>query len=124
MLIQPLVRREAVLSSRIEGTQTTLGELLAAEAGTIVERSPSDVREVGNYVAALNHGIRRLDTLPLSRRLVKELHEKLMNGVRGNAATPGQFRRTQNWIGPAGCTLSNATYVPPPADQLMECLGA
>ncbi len=124
MLIRPFVRREAVLSSRIEGTQATLGELLAAESGAIVDRSPEDLREVGNYVIALEHGVRRLSALPLSLRLVKELHEKLMRGVRGNAAAPGEFRRTQNWIGPGGCSLTNATYVPPPADTLADCLGA
>jgi Fic family protein len=124
LLIRPFVRREAVLSSRIEGTQATLGELLAAEAGAVVERSPADLREVANYVVALEHGVARLPDLPLSLRLVRELHAKLMQGVRGNQATPGEFRRSQNWIGPAGCTLADATYVPPPADHLMDCLGA
>src|SRR5439155_7510756 len=95
LLIRPFVRREAVLSSRIEGTQATLGELLAAEAGAAVERSPADLREVGNYVVALEHGIGRLRTLPLSLRLVRELHEKLMHGVRGESATAGRFRRSQ-----------------------------
>jgi Fic family protein len=117
-------RPEAVLSSRIEGTQATLGELLAAEAGAVVERSPADLREVGNYVVALEHGVERLGELPLSLRLIRELHEQLMRGVRGDAATPGDFRRSQNWIGPAGCTLVEATFVPPPPDRLMECLGA
>lgn len=124
LLIRPFIRREAVLSSRIEGTQATLGELLAAEAGTVVERSPADLREVANYVVALEHGLARLADLPLCLRLVRELHEKLMRGVRGDAATPGKFRRSQNWIGPAGCTLVNATYVPPPPDHLTECLAA
>jgi Fic family protein len=124
LLIRPFVRREAVLSSRIEGTQATLGELLAAEAGVAVERSPADLREVGNYVVALEYGVERLRTLPLSLRLVRELHEKLMRGVRGDLATPGEFRRSQNWIGSTGCTLADATYVPPPPDRLMECLGA
>ena len=108
------VKREAVLSSRIEGTQATLGELLAADAGAIVERSPDDLREVANYVVALEHGMKRLGKLPLSLRLVREIHEKLMRGVRGDTATPGEFRRSQNWIGPPGCTLENASYVPPP----------
>jgi Fic family protein len=124
LLIRPFVRREAVLSSRIEGTQATLGELLAAEAGAAVERSAADLREVGNYVVALEYGVERLRALPLSLRLVRELHEKLMRGVRGDAATPGEFRRSQNWIGPAGCTLADATFVPPPPDRLMDCLGA
>jgi Fic family protein len=124
LLMRPFVRREAVLSSRIEGTQATLGELLAAEAGAAVERSPDDLCEVANYVVALEHGVKRLRTLPLSLRLVKETHAKLMKGVRGDLATPGEFRRSQNWIGPAGCTLANAAYVPPPPDELMNCLGA
>jgi Fic family protein len=122
--MRPFVRREAVLSSRIEGTQATLGELLAVEAGAAVARSPDDLREVANYVVALERGVRRLDRLPLSLRLVREIHAKLMEGVRGGVATPGQFRRTQNWIGPPGCTLDNAAYVPPPPDQLTDCLGA
>ena len=124
LLIRPFVRREAVLSSRIEGTQATLGELLAAEAGGAVQRSPADLREVANYVAALEFGVKRLDTLPLSLRLTRELHAKLMAGVRGDYATPGEFRRTQNWIGAPGATLANATYVPPPPEALMDCLGA
>ncbi len=124
VLIRPFVRREAVLSSRIEGTQATLGELLAAEAGATVERSPDDLREVGNYVTALEFGIQRLNTLPLSLRLVRELHEKLMRGVRGAHATPGEFRRSQNWIGRPGCTLAEASFVPPPPDALLEHLGA
>jgi Fic family protein len=124
ILIRPFVRREAVFSSRIEGTQSTLGELLAAEAGAAVERSPEDLREVGNYVVALEYGIERLKTLPLSLRLVRELHEKLMAGVRGQHAAPGEFRRTQNWIGPPGATLAQATYVPPPPESLNEHLGA
>jgi Fic family protein len=124
LLLRPFVRREAVLSSRIEGTQATLGELLAAEAGSAIDRSPADLHEVANYVVALEHGVERLRSLPLSLRLVRELHEKLMRGVRGDSATPGEFRRSQNWIGPAGCTLADATYVPPPADALMACLGA
>ena len=122
LLIRPFVRKEAVLSSRIEGTQATLGELLAAEAGAAVDRSPDDLREVGNYVAALEYGISRLETLPLSLRLVREMHEHLMRGVGGDVATPGEFRRSQNWIGPAGCTLQEATYVPPPHSELMMCL--
>ena len=124
LLLRPFVRREAVLSSRIEGTQATLGELLAAEAGAAVERSPADLREVGNYVVALEYGVRRLRALPLSLRLVRELHETLMRGVRGDVATPGQFRRSQNWIGPPGAALAGATFVPPPPDRLRECLGA
>jgi Fic family protein len=124
ILIRPFVRREAVFSSRIEGTQSTIGELLAAEAGAAVERSPEDLLEVGNYVVALEYGIERLKTLPLSLRLVRELHEKLMTGVRGQHVTPGEFRRSQNWIAPPGATSAQATYVPPPPNSLIEHLSA
>ena len=123
LLIAPYVRREAVLSSRIEGTKATLSDLLRDEMpGTPVPRKTSDVGEVRNYVVALEHGIRRLRTLPLSLKLVRELHARLMKGVRGGHATPGEFRRSQNWIGPPGCTLANATYVPPPPDAMRRAL--
>ena len=124
LLIRPFVRREAVLSSRIEGTVSGLGDLLAAEAGARVRRNAADLHEVGNYVEALEYAVERLGTLPLSLRLVREAHGLLMSDVRGNAATPGEFRRTQNWIGAPGSTPSTATYVPPPADALTDCLNA
>jgi Fic family protein len=124
ILIRPFVQREAVLSSKIEGTQATLGELLAAEAGATVDRSPDDLREVGNYVVALEHGISRLMKLPLCVRLTRELHEKLMTGVRGQQAAPGQFRKTQNWIGKPGSTIATASYVPPPPGEVESCLAA
>ncbi len=124
VLMRLFVRREAVLSSKIEGTQATLGELLAAEAGAVVQRSPDDLREVGNYVVALEHGISLLRELPLCVRLIRELHEKLMVDVRGNNATPGSFRTTQNWIGRPGSTLATATYVPPPPGEVEPCLAA
>ena len=124
LFISPFVHREAVLSSRIEGTRTTLGELLAARAGVPSGSDPADLHEVGNYVTALEYGLGRLDTLPLSLRLLREIHERLMRGVRGDTATPGEFRRSQNWIGPLGCSLRDATYVPPPVDELMACLDA
>ena len=124
VLMRPFLRREAVLSSRIEGTQATLGELLAVEAGAAVERSPDDLREVGNYVAALEHGIRRLGEMPICVRLIRELHKELMAGVRGDEAAPGEFRRIQNWIGRPGSTLASATYVPPPPGEIAGLLGA
>lgn len=124
ILIRPFVRREAVLSSKIEGTQATLGELLAAEAGAAVERSPDDLREVGNYVVALEHGISRLKKLPLSVRLTRELHQKLMTGVRGHHAMPGRFRTVQNWIGKPGSTTATASYIPPPPREIEPCLAA
>jgi Fic family protein len=123
LLMRPFVAREAVLSSRIEGTRATLGELLADAAGASVERSPHDLREVANYVVALEHGIRRLEKSPLSLRLIREIHGKLMGGVRGNVATPGEFRRSQNWIGQAGSTPATATYIPPPPAEMTACLG-
>jgi Fic family protein len=121
LLIAPYVRREAVLSSRIEGTRASLSDLLLDEADG--ERSEAvDVREVRNYVDALEYGLQRLRDLPLSLRLVRELHERLMRGVRGDRATPGEFRRSQNWIGPAGSTPATAPYVPPPPVEMMDCL--
>jgi Fic family protein len=122
VLIRPFVRREAVLSSKIEGTQATLGELLATEAGAVVDRSPEDLREVGNYVVALEHGISRLKTLPLCVRLVRELHEELMTSVAGHQAAPGRFRTIQNWIGAPGSTIETASYIPPPPGEVQPCL--
>ena len=113
-----------MLSSRIEGTRTTLEELLAAEAGATGGPDPADLREVGNYVAALEYGLDRLQTLPLSLRLIREIHEQLMRDVRGDMATPGEFRRSQNWIGPPGCTPNDASYVPPPIEEMTACLDA
>jgi Fic family protein len=121
-LIRPFITREAVLSSKIEGTQTTLGEMLANDAGIVVERQPEDLQEVHNYMLALDYALNRLKELPLSLRLIKETHGKLMQGVRGSHATPGEFRYTQNWIGSPGCTLNTAKYVPPTPEILMDCL--
>jgi len=120
LLIYPFVRKEAVLSSRIEGTQSSLSDLLLFEA-TKAEKQ-RDVREVQNYVHAMEHGLKRLDDLPLSLRLIRELHAILMEGVRGERATPGEFRQSQNWIGPPGCTLNDATFVPPPVAEMKEAL--
>ena len=124
VLMRPFIAREAVLSSRIEGTQATLGELLAADAGAIVDRSPEDLREVANYVVALEYGIKRLKSLPLCVRLTQEIHRWLMEGVRGGHAHPGEIRDVQNWIGVPGSTPHTATYVPPPPAKLQNVLGA
>ena len=125
LLIRPFVRREAVLSSRIEGTQSTLFDLYAYEAVQLsMFKPPPDVREVYNYVRALEHGMARLPTLPLSLRLIREIHAHLMEGVRGEHQTPGEFRRSQNWIGPPGCTLTDARFVPPPVPEMQESLHA
>lgn len=118
------VRKEAVLSSQIEGTQSSLQDLLAAEARVYAPEAPKDVDEVINYVAAMNHGLRRLGDLPVSVRLIREIHERLMTGVRGHHLTPGDLRTSQNWIGPGGCTLSEATFVPPPPELVPDALGA
>lgn len=121
LLISPYMRREAVLSSRIEGTRTSLSDLLRDEVEA--ERTPdADTQEVRNYVTALEYGLERLRELPLSLRLVREMHERLMQGVRGDQATPGEFRTSQNWIGPTGSTPATAAYVPPPPPEMMEAL--
>jgi Fic family protein len=120
LLIYPFVRKEAVLSSRIEGTQSSLSDLLLFEA-TKAEKQ-RDVKEVQNYVHAIEYGLKRLEELPLSLRLIRELHAILMEGVRGEQATPGEFRQSQNWIGPPGCTLDDATFMPPPVAEMKESL--
>src|SRR5690606_2868429 len=117
------VRREAVLSSQIEGTQASLDDLVAAEARLRGERPLGDVNEVINYTAALKFGISRLAKLPLSGRLMREIHERLMSGGRGAHATTGVFRTTQNWIGASGAGLSDAVFVPPPPELVAEQIG-
>ena len=123
LLIKPFVRREAVQSSQIEGTRASLTDLYAYEAGQLVLfELPDDVREVENYVQALHYGLDRLDTLPISLRFIRELHERLLHGVRGEQWTPGEFRRSQNWIGSPGSTINTARYVPPPINAMQDCL--
>jgi len=119
ILIQPFIHREAVLSSRIEGTRASLEDLYHFEARQLsFLEDATDVREVQNYSKTLNYGLERLSTLPISLRLMREIHGKLMEGVRGEYLTPGEFRRSQNWIGPAGSTINSATLVPPPVDEM------
>lgn len=122
LLITPFLRREAVLSSRIEGTQATLSELVLFEAIAGSRPESSDIREVANYVAALEYGISPEQPLPLSLRLIRDLHRVLMQGVRGQERTPGEFRTSQNWIGPPGALLDNATFVPPAPTEMMAAL--
>jgi Fic family protein len=117
------VRQEAVLSSQIEGTQSTLEDVLQFEIDPQGETTPKDVGEVVNYVRAMNYGLERLDKLPLSLRLIREIHSELLRDVRGSNREPGEFRRSQNWIGPAGCNLMNATFVPPPVPEMNEAIG-
>jgi len=123
LLIGPFIRREAVLSSMIEGTIASLSDLLCFEAGGSGIPKPPDVREVANYVNALEHGLARLNELPVSLRLMREMHERLMKGVRGEHMTPGEFRRSQNWIGAPRCSLNDAVFVPPPVVEMNEALG-
>ena len=123
LLIQPFMRSEAVISSRIEGTRASLIDLYTYESNALsfLEKA-GDVREVYNYVVSMDYGFDRLKTLPVSLRLIRELHEKLMQGVRGGSLTPGEFRRSQNWIGPAGSTPTTAPYVPPPVAEMHQAL--
>ncbi len=123
VVVRPFVRKEAVLSSQIEGTQTTFQSLLRYEAEqlTFLEKN-QDVHEVQNYIKALDYGVERIKDLPISIRLIREIHAILMKGVRGELMTPGEVRRSQNWIGRPGATLEKACYVPPPVDEMLECL--
>ena len=123
LFVSMYVRHEAVLSSQIEGTQSTLEDVLEFEIDAKGEEHPKDVEEVVNYVRAMNYGLKRLNELPLSLRLIREIHGRLLEGVRGANRTPGEFRRSQNWIGPANCTLATATFVPPPVHEMQEALG-
>ena len=128
LLIRPFIRREAVLSSRIEGTQTNIANLYAYEKGQlslpgIVPPPPEeDTQEVLNYVRTLEYGLERLDTLPICLRFICELHQRLVDGVRGKNAAPGEFRRYQNYIGKSGCVINDARFVPPPVPEMQECL--
>ncbi len=124
MFVYMYVRNEAVLSSQIEGTQSSLQDLLAAEAEILTPNRPKDAAEVINYVSAMNYGLERLSTLPVSTRLICEIHGELLKGVRGSLLTPGELRTSQNWIGPEGCTLREANFVPPPPSELAEAMSS
>ncbi len=117
------VRKEAVLSSQIEGTEASLNDIIKAEANLFAPERPNEVREVTNYTAAMNYGLERLQDLPLSIRLILEIHARLMQKVRGSRANPGELRTSQNWIGPRGCTLAEARFVPPPHEEAAKALG-
>jgi len=118
LFVYMYVRKEAVLSSQIEGTQSSLQDVLAAEAKILSPDRPQDVDEVVNYVRAMNHGLSKLAELPVSVRLIREIHAELLQGVRGSHLTPGDIRTSQNWIGAAGCSLNEATFVPPPPHEV------
>jgi Fic family protein len=121
-IIAMYVRKEALLSSQIEGTQASLEDIFAYESKKPVENI-QDVKEVVNYIKALNHGLQRLEDFPMSIRLIKEIHTILLHDGRGKEKTPGEFRRSQNWIGATGCTLKEASFVPPPPHEAHEALG-
>jgi Fic family protein len=122
-VVQPFIRREAVVSTRIEGTRASLSDLYAYETQQLSFLEPdTDADEVHYYVKAMDYGLTRLQTLPVSLRLIREIHAQLMDNVRGEHLTPGEFRRSQNWIGPAGCTLQNAPFVPPPNQEMLAAL--
>jgi Fic family protein len=126
VLLNPLMTREAVLSSRIEGTQATMGEVLEYEADAsnqkVSEAHREDIREVLNYRQALRIAEKKLEEIPVSLRLIKEVHEVLLEGVRGQNRAPGEFRKTPNWIGPAGSDIEDARYIPIGADALPDAL--
>lgn len=125
LLIRPFIGREAVLSSRIEGTRTSLSELLAFEGDADdAQAQSSDVFEVANYVHALEYGLSQVDTIPVCNRLIKEMHQRLMTGVRGDNQDPGNFRRIQNWIGAPGAGIKEATFVPPPVPMMNKCMNS
>jgi Fic family protein len=122
LFVAMYVRHEAVLSSQIEGTQSTLEDVLQFELDAKGHGRPKDVEEVVNYVHAMNYGLERLKDFPFSLRLIREIHANLLEGVRGGDRTPGEFRKSQNWIGPAGCTLATALFVPPPVCEMHQAL--
>lgn len=122
LFVATYVRREAVLSSQIEGTQSTLDDVLKFELDRDGREIPRDLEETVNYVQAMNYGLARLNELPLSLRLVREIHGELLHGVRGQEHSPGEFRTSQNWIGARGATIASATFVPPPPGAMLEAL--
>lgn len=128
VLLSPLTTQEAVLSSRIEGTQATMGEVLEFEAEGdapgLSEERRNDIREVLNYRAAMRVAEKMLAELPLSQRVIREAHKVLLAGVRGQGKAPGEYRRIPNWIGPAGCTIEHARFVPISADKLQDAMSA
>jgi Fic family protein len=120
-IISMYVRKEALLSSQIEGTQASLEDIFEYEGNEKIENI-NDVQEVVNYIKALNHGLERVQEFPMSVRLIKEIHQILLSNTRGQEKTPGEFKRSQNWIGPAGCSLKTASFVPPPPAESLEAL--
>ncbi len=123
LFVAMYVRKEAVLSSQIEGTQASFADVLSAEYNQMDDQRRDDIGEVSNYVAAMKYGLSALSEFPLSLRLIRSIHKHLLQGTRGAHRNPGEFRRSQNWIGPAGCTLETATFIPPTVPDMEEALG-
>ena len=121
-IIAMYIRKEALLSSQIEGTQASLEDIFEYE-NQIPVKNINDVKEVVNYIKALNHGMKRLTEFPMSIRLIKEIHEILIEDTRGQEKTPGEFRKCQNWMGSPGSTLATASFVPPPPQEAMDAMG-
>lgn len=122
LFVAMYVRKEAVLSSQIEGTQASFADVLSAEYNLIEDQRRDDIGEITNYVRAMNWGLNELTHFPLSLRLIRNIHKELLQNTRGFHRNPGEFRTSQNWIGPPGCTLSNATYVPPTVPDMEKAL--
>lgn len=122
LFIAMYVKKEALLSSQIEGTQASLEGILRFEANLEPSEDINEIKEVVNYIKAMNYGINRLKNIPLSNKLTKEIHKILIKGTKGTLKTPGEFRKTQNWLGPQGANLSEATFVPPPPDTVIDLM--
>jgi len=122
LFVAMYVKKEALLSSQIEGTQASLEGVLKFEANLTPSEDINEIREVINYIKALDYGINKLKELPMSNRFIKEIHRILVTGTRGTHKTPGEFRKTQNWIGPIGANLNEATFVPPPPNIVPESM--
>lgn len=123
LFVSMYVRKEAVLSSQIEGTQASFADVLGAERQLGDDSRREAVGEVFHYVKAMNWGLAELERFPLSLRLLRNIHDKLIRGTRGTNRNPGEFRMSQNWIGPAGCTPGNATFIPPSVPDMEKALG-
>lgn len=122
LFVAMYVRQEAVLSAQIEGTQSTLEDVLQFEIDARGQERPKDIQEIFNYVDAMYYGLRQLEEMPLCLQLIKDIHGKLLEGVRGSDRTPGEFRKRQNWIGAPGCNIATASFVPPPITEMHQTL--
>lgn len=124
LFVTMYVKKEAVLSSQIEGTQASMIDMLNTQDENVSDYDFDNIREVTNYVNAMSYGLKRLEKLPFSLRLIREIHQVLLKNVRGYTKNPGEFRKSQNWIGPAGCTLENASFIPPSPGEMEKAMGA